>query len=281
MESCRRTPCPLVVSATDRGFGRHIAQIDCSGIIEQAKTIVKANGFGDVITLIRGKVEEVELPVDKVDVIISEWMGYCLFYESMLDTVLYARDKWLVPGGVLLPDKASIVMSSIEDAEYKDNKINWWDDVYGFDMSCIKELALKEPLVDIVDPKQINSDFDSCFAVDINTVTKPELAFSAPFTLRVRRDDYIHALVAHFDIEFSRCHKGVAFSTGALHTYTHWKQTVFYLPETLTVKEGEVLTGILSCKPNEHNPRDLDLVLKVKFEGELSSCDVEVSYRMR
>ena len=49
-----------------------------------------------VITLIKGKIEEIELPVEKVDIIISEWMGYCLLYESMLDTVLFARDKWLV-----------------------------------------------------------------------------------------------------------------------------------------------------------------------------------------
>lgn len=49
-----------------------------------------------VVTIIKGKVEEVELPVDGVDIIISEWMGYCLFYESMLNTVIYARDKWLV-----------------------------------------------------------------------------------------------------------------------------------------------------------------------------------------
>ena len=48
------------------------------------------------ITMIRGKVEEIDLPVEKVDVIVSEWMGYCLFYESMLDTVIFARDKWLV-----------------------------------------------------------------------------------------------------------------------------------------------------------------------------------------
>ena len=46
--------------------------------------------------MIRGKVEEIELPVEKVDVIVSEWMGYCLFYESMLETVIFARDKWLV-----------------------------------------------------------------------------------------------------------------------------------------------------------------------------------------
>ena len=51
------------------------------------------------ITLIKGKIEEVELPVETVDVIVSEWMGYCLFYESMLDTVIHARDKWLVRGG--------------------------------------------------------------------------------------------------------------------------------------------------------------------------------------
>lgn len=49
-----------------------------------------------VVTIIKGKVEEVELPVERVDIIISEWMGYCLFYESMLNTVIYARDKWLV-----------------------------------------------------------------------------------------------------------------------------------------------------------------------------------------
>ena len=42
--------------------------------------------------------EEVVLPdgIEKVDIIISEWMGYCLFYESMLNTVIQARDKYLV-----------------------------------------------------------------------------------------------------------------------------------------------------------------------------------------
>ena len=55
----------------------------------------------------------------QVDVIISEWMGYFLLYESMLPTVLFARDRWLAPGGVLLPDKASLWVTAIEDAEYK------------------------------------------------------------------------------------------------------------------------------------------------------------------
>jgi len=52
------------------------------------------------ITIIHGKVEEVTLPVEKVDIIISEWMGYFLLYEGMLDSVLYARDKWLAKDGL-------------------------------------------------------------------------------------------------------------------------------------------------------------------------------------
>ena len=39
------------------------------------------------------------LQVEKVDVIVSEWMGYFLLYESMLDSVIWARDKYLADGG--------------------------------------------------------------------------------------------------------------------------------------------------------------------------------------
>merc|ERR1711976_840541 len=126
---------------------KQVYGVDMSGIIEQAKMIVEKNGFADKVTLIRGKIEEIVLPVPKVDIIISEWMGYCLFYESMLDSVLYARDKWLAPDGLMFPDRATLYVTAIEDRQYKDDKINWWDDVYGFDMSCIRSVALQEPLV--------------------------------------------------------------------------------------------------------------------------------------
>ena len=94
----------------------------------------------DKITLIKGKVEDVELPckvcmncvysfklnaillschyhlfqvthfqnkfsiIDiafmmQVDIIISEWMGYFLIYENMIESVLLARDRFLAPGG--------------------------------------------------------------------------------------------------------------------------------------------------------------------------------------
>lgn len=102
---------------------KHVIGVDMSTIIFKAREIVAVNGMSDKITLIQGKMEEVELPFPKVDIIISEWMGYFLLYESMLDTVLYARDRYLNPDGLIFPDKATIFVAGIEDGDYKDEKI--------------------------------------------------------------------------------------------------------------------------------------------------------------
>ncbi|KAF8388847.1 hypothetical protein HHK36_025527 [Tetracentron sinense] len=75
---------------------KHVYAVECSQMADMAKEIVEANGFSNVITVLKGKVEEIELPIAQVDIIISEWMGYFLLFENMLNTVLYARDKWLV-----------------------------------------------------------------------------------------------------------------------------------------------------------------------------------------
>jgi len=203
-----------------------------------------------------------------VDIIISEWMGYFLLYESMLDTVLYARDKYLVPGGLIFPDKATIHMAAIEDGDYKEEKIGFWDNVYGFDFSPLKETALSEPLVDTVDLKAVVTNPVPIFPIDLYTVTPGDLTFSAPFRLQARRDDFVHALIAWFDIEFTACHKLVKFSTGPHAKYTHWKQTVFYLREVLMIKDGEEISGWLTSKPTKQNKRDLDVTIDYVLETE-------------
>jgi len=255
--------------------------VEMSNIVEQAKKIVENNRYDGVIEIIQGKVEEIVLPVEKVDIIISEWMGYCLFYESMLDTVLYARDKWLAKNGMLFPDRATLYVSAIEDRQYKEEKINFWDNVYGFDMSCIRKVAMMEPLVDVVEAKQVITNSCLVKEVDLYTVKKEDLAFSSPFVLQVRRNDYIHALITYFNIEFTKCHKRTGFSTAPESRYTHWKQTVFYLEDYITVKNGEEVYGNFTMKPNERNNRDLDFEVKVEFEGELSSYKESHAYKMR
>jgi len=267
---------------------KHVIGIECSSIIDHAQTIITANKCDKKITLIKGKVEEVTLPegFDKVDIIVSEWMGYCLFYESMLNTVIFSRDKWLRKGGLIFPDQASLYICAIEDRQYKDDKINWWDNVYGFDMSCIRKVAITEPLVDVVDPSQIVSNYCLLKEVDIYTITVEDLTFSVPFNLVSKRNDYVQAFVTFFNIDFSKCHKRVGFSTApAEKRYTHWKQTVFYVDaggdECVTVNKGEEISGVFSMRPNEKNNRDLDIGIEVDFAGELSEVKHKFNYKMR
>merc|ERR1712012_65355 len=260
---------------------KQVYGVDMSGIIEQAKMIVDKNGFSDKVTIIRGKIEEIVLPVEKVDIIISEWMGYRLFYESMLDSVLFARDKWLASDGLMFPDRATLYVTAIEDRQYKDDKINWWDDVYGFDMSCIRSVALQEPLVDVVDKNQVVSNSCLLKEIDIQTCTKDDIPFDSPFTLKMKRNDYVQALVTFFQIEFSKCHKRVGFSTAPEAPYTHWKQTVFYLEDYITSKKDEELYGNFRMKPNDRNKRDLDFEIDIDYAGELCQLTEKNKYRMR
>jgi protein arginine N-methyltransferase 1 len=41
----------------------------------------------------------------------------------MFDSVLYAREKWLKPDGILLPDTASMFIAAIDDGEYYKKKL--------------------------------------------------------------------------------------------------------------------------------------------------------------
>uniref|UniRef100_A0A060T2B1 ARAD1C23936p n=1 Tax=Blastobotrys adeninivorans TaxID=409370 RepID=A0A060T2B1_BLAAD len=249
-----------------RSGAKHVIGVDMSNIIDMARKIVDINGLSSKITLIQGKMEEVELPFPKVDIIVSEWMGYFLLYESMLDTVLYARDKYLVEGGLIFPDKATMFIAGIEDGEYKEEKIGFWKSVYGFDYSPFQEIALAEPLVDTVELRAVVTDPSPLFELDLYTITVDDLAFTRDFSLKARRDDIVHAFIVWFDIEFSRGHKPIRFSTGPHAKYTHWKQTVFYLHNELLVCNGETVEGTLTSTPNKENPRDLDISIDHKFD---------------
>lgn len=97
--------------------------------------------------------------------------------------------------------------------------------------------------------------------------------------------------------------------SGPESPYTHWKQTVFYLDDYLTVKTGEEIFGTISMKPNAKNnvsrsarlyevlalalhvpvfskpvlflQRDLDFTVDVDFRGQLCEMSKTLEYRMR
>lgn len=68
------------------------------------------------IKLVRGRIEEVTLAEPVVDVLVSEWMGYFLLFEGMLESVIHARNKYLSPSGIMLPNECSITMMAVGDS---------------------------------------------------------------------------------------------------------------------------------------------------------------------
>lgn len=108
---------------------------------------MRANKVGSVIKVISGKIEEIELP-EKVDMIISEPMGYMLLNERMLETYLHAK-KWLKPEGKMFPSRGDLHVAPFSDeALYMEqiNKVNFWyqDYFHGVNLSSLRDAALKE-----------------------------------------------------------------------------------------------------------------------------------------
>lgn len=146
----------------------------------------------------------------------------------------------------------------------------------------MKETALSEPLVDTVELKAVVTDPTPVLTLDLYTCTTADLAFERAFKLTAKRDDFIHALVSWFDIDFTACHKPIRFSTGPHTKYTHWKQTVFYLKDVLTVREEEDVDVKLDVKPNAKNRRDLDVQIAYKLETQdpYRAAEGGAEYRM-
>ncbi|OCH89934.1 S-adenosyl-L-methionine-dependent methyltransferase [Obba rivulosa] len=203
-----------------RAGAKRVLAVDASPIAEKAEQIVKANGLDDVITVIHGKVEDIKLPdgIAHVDVIVSEWMGYALLYESMLDSVLRARDRFLKPeGGIMAPSQCKMVLGLSEVSELFKERIGWWDDVYGFDLSVMGKDVYDEAIVDIVGTETMLSD--RCVIKDLYVpdLAPKQLDFTSPFTLvsTAERRTKIHALVLYFDVFFTSTGESVPPETRA------------------------------------------------------------------
>lgn len=259
----------LSLFAAQAGAARVFA-IEYSDIADHAVKIVKDNHFDHIITVIKGKAEEIELPdgIKKVDIIVSEWMGYSLFYESMLDTVLFARDKWLDrENGMMFPDRCELYISAIEDGENK--KIHhYWDDVHGLDMSMVTESSLKSSVIMPVRYDKVVTNSCMMKSFDLYSVRKEDLSFKAPFKIKARRKDRIDAFVTHFNVEFTKCHTKTGFSTSPHSHPTHWQQTIFHLKDFINVKQNDVIYGEFSMRPKQMSHRSIDITIRIYYESE-------------
>ncbi|GMI02953.1 hypothetical protein TrLO_g8761 [Triparma laevis f. longispina] len=141
---------------------RKVYAIEYTDMAKNAEQVMKANGVDHIVTVVQGAVEDIKLPEGtegNVDVIISEWMGYFLLRESMLDSLIRARDKYLKPKeGLMFPSHCDMFWAPVHDKEdrfqiqqeYHGSMGDWEEFVestkqtYGVDMKCLEGNYEKE-----------------------------------------------------------------------------------------------------------------------------------------
>lgn len=160
---------------------KRVYAVEYTDMANHARNVVRANGLDHIVTVIQGAVEEVVLPEEDwerfgltlqngkqqeqgekkdqrvVDIIISEWMGYFLLRESMLDSLVRARDTFLKPtSGLMMPSHATMMIAPIVDEEERKHQQN----EYAAGMEDWKEFAETTSNLYGVDMSVLESNFD-------------------------------------------------------------------------------------------------------------------------
>ncbi|XP_063617351.1 protein arginine N-methyltransferase 1-like [Cydia splendana] len=240
---------------------KKVYALDQSEVVYHAMDIIRENNLHETIKVVKGRLENTKLD-EKVDIIVSEWMGYFLLFEGMLDSVIYARDNCLKPGGLLLPNRCNISLVANGDVDTHKKLIDFWSDVYGYKMNCMKSEVVREASVDVVGSKNILSEPCVVKDIDINTCVTDVMDFTSTFKLPITKDGSLTSLVGYFDTFFDLPSK-VSFSTGPHTTATHWKQTVFYFRDCKEVKQGDVIEGTIICNRQKTDVRALSVQIDI------------------
>ncbi|GAB2289229.1 Protein arginine N-methyltransferase prmt10 [Dionaea muscipula] len=264
--------------------------VEATTMCEHARELVKANNVEHIVEVIGGSMEDVTLP-EKVDVIISEWMGYFLLRESMFDSVIYARDHWLKPTGVMYPSHARIWVAPIR-SRLTDQKMNDYEGAmddwfcfldetktfYGVDMSVLtkpfteeqRKYYLETSFWNNLHPEQIIGtaaivkEID-CLTTTVSDVLNVRAKICSSITEEEKR---LCGFGGWFDVHFRGRKENPAKQVIELTTApstkfsTHWGQQVFLLHPPIQTGEGDSLSVSFAIDRSKENHR----LLEVEFD---------------
>ncbi len=124
-----------------RAGARKVFLVDPEIVVQSALEVARHNGYGDRVQAFQGRIEEIELP-EKVDVIISVFTGNMLYMEDLLPSLFLARDRWLKPGGHLIPDAGELVVAPVQAPSRHAEWVGAWSTPHlGFDYAPIRRYA--------------------------------------------------------------------------------------------------------------------------------------------
>ena len=123
--------------------------------------------------------------------------------------------------------RCSMHLVAVSDPQKYADTVDYWRDVYGFKMSCMKRPSIKEASVEIVPAAAVVSASPALIHdIDMEKCEVEDTQFESEFELRMRETCEVTAIAGYFDTIFDLADKNrVEFTTGPHGKPTHWKQT--------------------------------------------------------
>lgn len=233
-----------------RAGAAHVDAVDSSGIIDVARELAEDNRLDDRIRFHRGRAEDLDLPGD-YDIVVSEWMGFFGLAELMFESVIDARDRYMKPGGHMLPRRFRLQVAPIDDAHiHADLGIGLWErPVYGLDYRKMLELEVQTFITAACDlkPASFLGPAAKVLDLDLDTATADDFFFTAAVTLDVEREGTVHGFGGWFETDLAG---GVELSCSPYEVQTHWRQS-FFPVRPFPVEHGDQIHLAMSAKRAE------------------------------
>lgn len=182
------------------------------------------------IEVIRADILRARLP-EKVDVLVSEWMGAYGVDENLLLPTLIARDRWLAPGGLIVPGRVTAWLAPVEPAPglvpVAGGRM-WWA------RSTLATGLLVAPGLQM-------------WTTDVTSVPAAQALLPARAALRFKaaRDATVGGLVAWFSADLC----GISLTNAPGAPPTHWGEFVFPLARPVQVDQGAEIAVRFACLP--------------------------------
>ena len=238
----------LSLFAAQAGAARVYA-IEQTTIVRLARRLVKRNGFDDRIVVIRGDIQRVNLP-EKVDVIVSEWLGAFGVDENMLAPLIVARDRWLKPGGRMLPETVTAWIAPLWNDELDLETTLKSGRPYDLDLSLVADPEAEEVswMWQTVPAETLLAEPQKMWTTDVREISREEA--SGPFTVSLKltaaRDGRINALTTWFSAHFT---PDITLTNAPTAPVTHWGQCLFPLQRPVAVVQGTTIDVEFACSP--------------------------------
>ena len=208
-----------------------------------AQELAAANGLAEVIEVIQGDVMDVELP-EHVDVIVSEWLGGFGIDEGMLTPVIAARDRWLEPGGVMIPRSVTAWAALVHD-RYLDETVGFLkDNPYDLRLGKLVEMTVNEISYSGTFRHLAAGDSRSepgrlwTTDADMISLEQAQAPHEAETLLQVHDQGTANALALWFSAELA---PGISLSIGPGDPPTHWGMTTAPLRSPVELTPGMVV----------------------------------------